>query len=351
MSARLVSLCLAVFLLLSSAPQAVTAMSPVRVYTASITLRAYDWRSALIPTAPDDPIYPYPRLDFDRVRSPIELTTTVVILESANTRLTIAPEFGGRLLRWFDKRAQREVLYVNPILKPTRWGYRGWWFATGGMEWAFPTNEHGLDEWRPWQYRTATGGNRASVTVFDHEDRTGLDISVTVTLYGNDFVAISPRVANRTGAPQQFQFWINAMLPYSDAARFILPTRQVEVHSTGDDTLPVPGEKMSWPVYQQRDFSYASEWHHYLGVFAAPTLGGLAAVSNPAQQTRLMRIFPPNTARGVKLFLLGDLPSELYTDGDSRYLELWGGYTRTFNEDATLQPGRVVTWTEWWTTR
>ena len=140
MSSRLASLCLAMLLLCSSAPQAVTAAPPVRVYTAPLTLRAYDWRSALAPTAPDDPIYPYPRLDFDRVGGPIELTTTVVILESANTRLTIAPEFGGRLLRWFDKRAQREVLYVNPIFKPTRWGYRGWWFATGGMEWAFPTD-------------------------------------------------------------------------------------------------------------------------------------------------------------------------------------------------------------------
>lgn len=351
MKRRVIVLGLATLLLCSSFAPAVMAVAPVQVYTAQITLRAYDWRSALMPTTPDDPIYPYPRLDFDRVGGPIDLTTTVVILESANTRLTIAPEFGGRLLRWFDKRSQREVLYVNPILKPTRWGYRGWWFATGGMEWAFPTNEHGLDEWRPWQYRTATDRNQASVTVFDREDRTGLDVSVTVTLYANDYVAITPRVTNRTGSSQHFQFWINAMLPYSDASRFLLPARQVEVHSTGDETLPAPSEKMSWPVYQQRDFSYASEWHRYLGVFAAPTFGGLAAVSDPAKQTRLMRIFPASTARGVKLFLLGDLPSDLYTDGDSRYLELWGGYTRTFNEDATLQPGRAVTWTEWWTAR
>jgi hypothetical protein len=164
-------------------------------------------------------------------------------------------------------------------------------------------------------------------------------------------VAISPRISNQTGSPQQFQFWINAMLPYADTARFLLPARQVEIHSTGDDTLPAPGEKMSWPIYQQRDFSYASEWQRYLGVFAAPAFGGLAAVSNPPIRTRIMRIFPASIARGVKLFLLGDLPSDLYTGGDSRYLELWGGYTRTFSEDATLQPGHTVAWTEYWTTR
>jgi hypothetical protein len=348
---RVMALGLAALLLCSSFVRPSTAAPSVRVYTTPITLRAYDWRSALVPTTADDPIYPYPRLDFDRVGGPIEITTTVVILESANTRLTIAPEFGGRILRWFDKRSQRDMLYVNPILKPTRWGYRGWWFATGGIEWAFPTNEHGLNEWQTWQYSTSSGRNQASVTVSDHEHRTGLDVAVTITLYANDYVAITPRISNQTGSPQQFQFWINAMLPYADTSRFLLPARQVEVHSTGDDTLPAPGEKMSWPIYQQRDFSYASEWQRYLGVFAAPAFSGLAAVSNPIDHTRIMRIFPVTVARGVKLFLLGDLPADLYTDGNSRYLELWGGYTRTFDENATLQPGRVVTWTEYWTAR
>lgn len=348
MIARVVSVLVLLAIVLSGAPPTGAA---VRVYTEQLRLRSYDWQRALVPTTPDDPIYPYPRLDFDRVGDPIEITTTVVVLESANTRLTIAPEFGGRLLRWFDKRTNRDVLYVNPVLKPTQWGYRGWWFATGGIEWAFPTNEHGLNEWRPWKYRTFSGQNYAGVVVSDHEDRTGLDVSVTITLFGSDGIAITPRISNHTRAPQKFQFWINAMLPYSPAEQFNLPARQVEIHSTGDETLPAPGEKMPWPRYNDRDFSRASEWHQYLGVFAAPTLYGSASVVNPIEHTRLTRFFPSGTARGVKLFLLGDLPADLYTDGDSRYLELWGGYTRTFNEDATLQPGRVVTWSEWWSVR
>jgi len=160
---RLGSVCLVVLLLCGSVSDNATAAASVRVYTMPLTLRAYDWRSALTPTTADDPIYPYPHLDFDRVGDPIDLTTTVVVLESTNTRLTIAPEFGGRLLRWFDKRTQRDVLYVNPVLKPTHWGYRGWWFATGGMEWAFPANEHGLNEWRHGNFaRPAATTGRAS---------------------------------------------------------------------------------------------------------------------------------------------------------------------------------------------
>ncbi len=352
MSARIVSILITLGITLSGAPPIVMAAAPaVKVYTEVISLRFYDWRNALVPSSSDDPIYPYPRLDFDRVGGPVNAATTVVVLESPDVRLSIAPEYGGRILRWFDKRANRDVLYVNPIIKPTHWGYRGWWLPIGGMEWAFPTNEHGLDEWWPWMYHAFSGQNYAGVTVSDHEDRTGLDVSVTIVLHASGWVAISPRVSNQTSAPQPFQFWVNAMLPYNEALRYALPAREVEVHSTGDETLPAPGQKMSWPIYNGRDFSHAAEWQRYLGVFTAPTLYGYAAVLNPSAHTRLMRIFPANLARGVKLFSLGDLPSEIYTDGDSRYVELWGGYTRTFHDDATLQPGRSITWTEYWSVR
>ena len=331
--------------------RSVGAAPRVHVYQDILKLRAYDWRSALMPTQPDDLIFPYPRLDFDRIGGVSEITTNVIVLENANTRLTIAPEFGGRILRWFNKQLGHEMLYVNPVLKPTRWGYRGWWLATGGIEWAFPTNEHGLNEWRPWRYHTFATNSYAGVTVFDHEDRTGLDVAVTIILYANDGVAIVPRISNQTRAPQQFQFWINAMLPYSPDAEFTLPAQQVEVHSTGDDSLPQAGQTLDWPKFNGRDFSRAAEWHQYLGVFAAPTVSGSASVFYPDVGLRLTRYFPFGTARGVKLFLLGDLPSDLYTDGDSRYLELWGGYTRTFDGNATIKSGGTITWLEYWTIR
>lgn len=323
----------------------------VRVYKSILTLQSYNWRAGLTPTTPDDPIYPYPRLNFDKVGPVSEITTTVIILESPGTRLTIAPEYGGRILRWFDKKNQREVLYVNPVIKPTRWGYRGWWLATGGIEWAFPTNEHGLNEWRPWKYWTYSGGNYAAVVVSDHEDRTGLDVSVTIRLSADDRITLIPRITNNTRTAQSFQFWINAMLPFASDWQFDLPAKTVEIHSTGDERLPGPGQTMTWPVFKGRDFSRAVEWRHYLGVFAAPALSGKVSAFNSVTGAKVTRSFPPAIARGVKLFLLGDLPTDLYTDGNSRYYELWGGYTRTFDESAMLKPGASVQWIEYWSAR
>ena len=341
----------AIFAGVLPAPPVAQAAGGVRIYEQVMTLRAYDWQAALVPTTEDDAVYPYPRLDHDKVGPLQDITTTVVILESSGIRLTIAPEFGGRILRWHDKRQDREMLYVNPVIKPTRWGFRGWWFGAGGIEWAFPTNEHGLNEWSPWRYSIWTGPGFASVTVADREKRTGLDVSVTIVLYSDDRVSFRPKIVNRTGQPHKFQFWINSMIPYSEDLRFNLPAQQVEIHSTGDATLPKGGETMPWPASGERDFSRPSEWHQYLGVFAAPALSGRASVDNTTTGVSVRRAFPYRVARGVKLFLLGDLPASLYTDDDSRYVEMWGGYTRTFDEDATIQPGQIIGWHEWWSIR
>lgn len=318
-----------------------------QTHEGTLEIDSYGWRNALVPSATGDPIYPYPHLDFGRVGGVERVAIKVVILENATARITICPDLGGRILRWYDKRAGREVLYANSVLKPTHWGYRGWWLATGGIEWAFPTNEHGLNEWRPWRYTITSNASGPGVVVYDRESKTGLDVAVGIRLMADGSISLSPRVNNTTGKAQTFQFWVNAMLPYSPEARFALPATRVLVHSTGDGSLPQPYQPMSWPVFNGRDFSRASEWRNYLGVFAESLIGGSAAVSY-ADGSRVVRSFPAQIAKGVKLFLLGDLSANLYTDDDSRYLEMWGGLTRTFDESAVIEPGAQIGWTETW---
>ena len=142
-----------------------------------MSLQTYGYADALVQTKVDDPIYPYPRLDFARVSPPQAKTYVVVVLESEGAAIVIAPELGGRVLRWFDKHLQREVLYSNTVLKPVQnWGFRGWWMAAGGIEIAFPTGEHGALDASPWAYNLSQDARSARVRVCNHEARTELDI-------------------------------------------------------------------------------------------------------------------------------------------------------------------------------
>lgn len=330
---------------------ATPAPDPVAVWEGTVSLNTYGWQQALVATSPDDPIYPYPRLDFDAVAGPAPVTYRAVFLQNEAVQLVVLPDLGGRILRWTDRVTGRQLFYANPVVRPTRWGYRGWWLATGGMEWAFPTEEHGLTEYRPWEYELLWNG----VRVWDTDDRSGLTVEVSVQLEaGSNRVAVTPRIHNPTPEAHTFQFWANAMLTLSDSnvpspdLVFILPASEVVLHSTGDSSLPAPGGRLSWPLYQGRDFSRYPEWRSYLGVFAPEAAGvGFAGAYDLGTDQGIVRVAPA-WVQGVKLFCLGDLDSRLWTDDGSRYFELWAGLTPTFWHSAEIEPGGSVAWTEYW---
>ena len=319
----------------------------------TITVNTYQWQNALVDTAPDDVIYPYPRLNRDLLGPPAPQTYKTVVLENEYVRLVLLPELGGRIYRWLDKPSKQEMFYVNPVIKPTQWGARGWWFATGGMEWAFPVEEHGLVEWRPWDYRIARDGGQVSVTLSDQDDRTGLVAQVTVALQaGRSYLTVAPSIRNPTAAEQSFQFWLNGMFALSPSnrpsadLRFFLPGDSVTVHSTGDQGVPKAGEEMGWPVHSGRDMSRYGNWAGWLGIFAwsADYMGAY----DPLSGMGVVRVSPPNVSQGAKIFGAGNLDPGLWTDDDSGYVELWGGLTRTFWDYASLSAGESIGWQEHW---
>jgi len=333
-------------------PPLIPASAP-RVYETTVAISTFGYEQALAPSSKDDPIHPYPHLDWGKIGPLAPKSYRAIILENSYTQATILPELGGRIWRIVDKTTGRTVTYQNPVVKPTEWGYRGWWLATGGLEWCLPVEEHGLNEYRPWK-ATISG---AAVTVSDHEDRTGLDVAVTISLdTAHSYVTIQPRVTNSTGSPQKMQFWINAMLALNgnratDATRFILPsaTTQVTVHSTGDGGLPGPGSKLDWPVFKGRDLSRYANWRGYLGFFASPAASGdFVGAYDTSSDQGIVRVFPAGIARGVKFFGGKGIDPATWTNDGSTYFELWGGLLPTFWDDTTIQSGQTFGWTERW---
>lgn len=316
-----------------------------------MTIPTYGYQQALEPSGKDDPIYPYPHLNWGKMDPPAPKAYRAIILENGYIQVTILPEVGGRIWRIVDKTTGRAVTYQNPVVKPTHWGYRGWWLAVGGIEWCLPVEEHGLNEYRPWN--AAVSG--AAVTVSDHEDRTGLDVAVTISLdAAHSYVTIQPRVTNSTGSPQKIQFWLNAMLALNgnratDSTRFLLPSSQVTLHSTGQDGMPEPGGKLDWPVFRGRDLSRYANWRGYLGFFASPAASGdWVGAYDTSNDQGIVRVFPSGVARGVKFFGGKGIDPATWTNDGSTYIELWGGLLPTFWDDTVIQPGQTFGWTERW---
>jgi hypothetical protein len=78
-------------------------------------------------------ILPYTILDnYDRSRQLKQFPA--VILENDYLRAVFLPSLGGRLWSLYDKKKNKELLYVNSVFQPANLAIRNAWFS-GGVEW------------------------------------------------------------------------------------------------------------------------------------------------------------------------------------------------------------------------
>lgn len=327
--------------------------------TITISSYQYDHADCVIATSPGDFVYPYPRINHDCVfqKPLVDRTFNAITLHNNYVAVTVLPELGGRLYRWQDKVTGRQLLYANPVLKPTAWGWRGWWLASGGIEWAFPTDEHGLNEYRPWDTTTEVLSDTVSITVSDVEDQTGMTVGVTITLDADhSFMTLEPFVVNDTAVSHPYQYWLNAMIALGDntthdQTEFIIPATQVLVHSrdAAATYLPVAGDWMNWPEHNGRFFNIYGTWDYYLGFFAPNLSAGFTGVYDHTVEQGIVRIFDVAQMPGNKFFGPANLEPNLYTIDDSVYVEMWSsGVTPDFWTYVTLDAGQTKSWTERW---
>lgn len=310
--------------------------------------------------------WPYKRFDVERFRAeapqPTPRSYRLIVLENEYLRLMMLPELGGRLWQVIHKPSGAPMFYQNAVVKPTHWGQprQLGWLALGGLEWGIPVIEHGYDWGVSWPVTiTQAGPDAAVVTVHTPDDGRLLSATIHIGLRaGEASFTIEPAITNQSGLTLDYSFWIDAILAPgsgnqpSGALHFVLPTDQVQLHSTGDAALPAPGEEFSWPDYAGRDFSRLGNWRQYLGFFESPSaVGPFVGVYDPAYDAGAVRIYPADVARGSKVFGLGwrdALTGDNYSNDDSAYVELHGGVAPSFFEQARLAGGDTLRWQETW---
>ena len=349
-----------------TAQPSATTVPGVRVYETQVTLSAYPYEPYLREKA--DSRYNWRVVWLDRSAyeasnpQPEPRTFKAIVLENAYLRLTFLPELGGRLYQCIFKPTGQKVFYQNEVLKPSYWGpldrAENWWLAAGGMEWALPVHEHGYEWGLPWTYRIESKSSEASIILQDStaDDRLRAQIRVTLPV-GRAYFVVQPTVINPTAQPVALQFWLNAQLSLgsrstSPNTEFIYPTEQMIVHSTGDSALPGERQAMPWPIADGRDFSRYGNWRNWLGVFVPEVKVSYTGAYNHDTDLGIARIFPPEVARGLKLFGFGAgfAARAEYTDDGSEYFELWAGPCRTFwpEDEVTVGAGQSLGWSEVW---
>ena len=198
-------------------------------------------------------MYPYPTQTNLGDNLSVE-TYDMVYLENEYLKVSILPQFGGRLFSAIDKTNGRELFHRNSVIKPDLIGTLGAWIS-GGIEWCFP-HHHRTTTFLPSDYIMVENED-GSVTVWIGETERDLRLRgiIGITLRpGCSYIEAEYRLNNTSEVTRNFLFWANVAVTADENFRtFWPPSQEIGVfHSNSSFT--------HWPISHEiyRGIDYTS---------------------------------------------------------------------------------------------
>lgn len=294
-----------------------------------------------------DSILPYRVFD-DYDRNLVDGDMELVSITNGRLEITVAPQFGGRLMSLRDLKLARDLLFTNPVFQPANLASLNAWFS-GGIEWNGLTPGH-----TPFTTAPVFAGivetERGPVLRLYEFDRI-VEATWQIDLFlpeGDGKLYVHGRIVNAADTPKLAYWWTNVAAPMSKGTRVISPADYSIEHV-------LPGNELArfpFPDRARFDGSWPDRWRDATSVFfRAPdarrrfiaALGadgfGLAQTSTATLVGR--KFFYFGTAAGGQQWM-----DYLARPGEGDYIEIQSGVTPTQNQRFELAPQSELHWTE-----
>jgi hypothetical protein len=295
----------------------------------------------------------------------VDRTFKSYVIENRYLRVTLVPEFGGRILSIIYKPTGHEELYRTKVGVPygIKAGnfYYDWLMVYGGIFPTFPDAEHGKTWLKPWDFRVVKqSGGEVTVAMSRKDDfeysaapkqfsrgSTGLEATYYVTLKA-DRAALDARLVLKNPHPRaiQYEYWTcTTLAPGSDpqhpkatgGAEIIAP---IEAYTTPawSENLAKGDESLSPGRSRFEKLRYFRNWPTMGIAYAAPDLGATNfwGVINHDNEEGIIRIADNRITRGLKMWTWGFPTFTNETDErkdpnpERPYVELWAGVSDQF---------------------
>jgi len=299
----------------------------------------------------------------------VDRTFTAHVLENRYLKVTLLPEFGGRILSIIYKPTSHEQLYRTEVGLP--YGMKGgtfyydWMMVYGGIFPTFPDPEHGKTWLKPWAFRVVKeSAAEVTVSMSLKDDfayaatpgrfrtgSTGIEATYYVTLKA-DRAALDTRVLlkNPNDRAIDYEYWTcTTLAPGSDpkhprttgGAEIIAP---IQVYSTPhwSANLSSADESVGPGKSRFERLRYFRNWPTMGIAYAAPDMqgGNFWGVINHDNEEGIIRIADNTVTPGLKMWTWG-FPS-FTNETDARkdpnearpYVELWAGVSDQFFHSA-----------------
>lgn len=332
-------------------------MNAIKITETTLEMPTYRWTEdgepALIRefTPRNQPIYPYTIQD-GIAKEKESCRYRAVILENEYLKLTFLPDLNGRLYSAYDKIAEAELFYGNPVVKPALFGLRGAWVAAG-IECNFP-NSHSTTTLEPVSWRIARGED-GSVSFLcgnvERVSRMGWSVAVTLRPAGR-LIELETRLCNLTELPQRYYYWVNSAIPVYDQTQFIYPESMhyLYTHPPMDISRIA---YLEYPIHEGVDISYFKNINQLYPVFAAEMTEDFFGLYHHHLGRGLVHVADRALVRGRKIWSFGRardgrISIDLLSEDGSDYCELQSGPFTLQSDYRLMAPGKEHIQKEAW---
>lgn len=294
-------------------------------------------------------IFPYRLQDlYDRSLKDREYTAAV--LENEYLKAVFLPEFGGRLWSLYDKKAKKDLLYENTVIRPCNLALRNAWIS-GGVEFNCGMVGHSpftCD--KLFMAQTALDDGTPVLRFYEYERVRACVFQMDFFLpEGSQVLYGRMRIVNPDQEVVPMYWWTNIAVPEEPQYRMVVPAHSAYTNNDRERSV----SKVNAPVHQGCDLTY-------------PTNNPIAVDyfwKIPQKQRKFMAYLDKNgygffqtsteRQRGRKLFVWGQGPGgdrwqEFLTEDGSkrRYAEIQAGVGQTQYECIPMPPNTAWEWLE-----
>ena len=324
--------------------------------------------------------YQYELTEFDTIlagsydgETKVQTEFDTWVLENQFLKVTLLPEFGGRILSIIYKPTGHEELYQNPVGVPyqidTNVFYHNWLMVYGGIFPTFPEPEHGKAWFYEWDFEIIQETDREVIVAMSYVDDsknvfappqynlgiTGLKLTYYVRLLaGRAALDTLVVIQNPTDETVSYEYWTNTTLaPGSDpddpkttsGAEIIAPVERIKIPNYWRGIAAQEKPSGLIDVYEFSNLRWFENWSDMGIAYAFPDMQAqnFWGVINHDLQEGIFRIADNQLTPGMKIWTWGYPQTELLDPHASSlearpYIELWAGVSREFWQRAKIAP-------------
>lgn len=313
----------------------------------------------------------------------VEEAYQALVIENDFIRLTLVPEFGGRIISFIYKPTGHEQLYQNPVGTPYGMNegnfYYNWLMVWGGIFPTYSEPEHGKSWLLPWKYELLHSSpdsiilQMALKDTIDFSGRpgafnngaTGITCLATIKVRkGQSSFDLQIALINEANTDKRYEYWTcNTWAPGSEPGNTYAPLNSEMIvpidfyqarWSPGNWIVSSPVDEAAdtgSDILHYENLALLENWKDMGIAYAYPEMtADFYGVINHENEEGIFRVGDNSITSGLKFWTWGagaidNDPTNFY-DNKRSYIELWSGVSHEFFEDAILPANSSVSWTE-----